>query len=209
MGAWVANYFSTEGERNQSDTIKLYLRDAHGRLYLTSKAWNNGDKMVYYFTSNVVTPSAKIYAGKDKVESMFAFPISQKIFMLIILDEDLIKYGLEEDVWFHADKLSSAHIYLRMKEGESWESINEEVLIDCAQLTKANSIEGVCVLSSKMRHVLLMKMAGNKKDNVTIIYTPWSNLKKDGSMAVGQVSFKNPKMVRTASCIKIPKMLKS
>jgi predicted ribosome quality control (RQC) complex YloA/Tae2 family protein len=54
----------------------------------------------------------------------------------------LIKYGLEEDIWFHADKLSSAHIYLRMKEGESWESINEEVLIDCAQLTKANSIEG-------------------------------------------------------------------
>lgn len=25
--------------------------------------------MVYYFTSNVVTPSASIYAGKDKVES--------------------------------------------------------------------------------------------------------------------------------------------
>ncbi|KAF8863501.1 DUF814-domain-containing protein [Acephala macrosclerotiorum] len=117
--------------------------------------------MVYYFTSNVVTPSASIYVGKDKVEN-----------------EDLIKYGLEEDVWFHADKLSSAHIYLRMKEGENWESINEEVLTDLAQLTKANSIEG------------------NKKDNVTIIYTPWSNLKKDGSMAIGQVGFKNPKMVK-------------
>lgn len=37
--------------------------------------------------------------------------------------------------------------------------------------------------------------AGNKKDNVTIIYTPWANLKKDGSMAVGQVSFKDPKKV--------------
>jgi hypothetical protein len=36
---------------------------------------------------------------------------------------------------------------------------------------------------------------GNKKDNVTIIYTPWSNLKKDGSMAVGQVGFKDPKKV--------------
>lgn len=64
-------------------------------------------------------------------------------------DEDLIKYGLEEDVWFHADKLSSAHIYLRMKEGESWESINEGVLTDCAQLTKANSIEGASSLSPK------------------------------------------------------------
>lgn len=36
---------------------------------------------------------------------------------------------------------------------------------------------------------------GNKKDNITIIYTPWSNLKKDGSMAVGQVSFKDNKKV--------------
>jgi phage protein D len=37
---------------------------------------------------------------------------------------------------------------------------------------------------------------GNKKDNITIIYTPWSNLKKDGSMAVGQVSFKDNKKVK-------------
>jgi len=29
--------------------------------------------MVYYFTSNVVTPSASIYAGKDKVESKLSF----------------------------------------------------------------------------------------------------------------------------------------
>lgn len=50
--------------------------------------------------------------------------------------------------------------------------------MDLAQLTKANSIEG------------------NKKDNVTVIYTPWSNLKKDGSMAAGQVSFKDPRKVK-------------
>ncbi|KAG9236202.1 hypothetical protein BJ875DRAFT_503501 [Amylocarpus encephaloides] len=117
--------------------------------------------MVYYFTSNVVEPGAFLYVGKDKVEN-----------------EDLIKYGLEEDVWFHADKLSSAHVYLRVNEGETWETIPQDVLIDCAQLTKANSIEG------------------NKKDNVTIIYTPWSNLKKDGSMATGQVSFKDNKKVK-------------
>jgi hypothetical protein len=59
-----------------------------------------------------------------------------------IIDEELIKYGLEEDVWFHVDKLSSAHIYLRMNEGETWESIPTDLLNDCAQLTKANSIEG-------------------------------------------------------------------
>ena len=50
--------------------------------------------------------------------------------------------------------------------------------MDLGQLTKANSIEG------------------NKKDNITVIYTPWSNLKKDGSMAVGQVSFKDNKKVK-------------
>jgi len=79
---------------------------------------------------------------------------------------------------FHVDKLSSAHIYLRLREGEAWDAIPEDLLADLGQLTKANSIEG------------------NKKDNVTVIYTPWSNLRKDGSMAVGQVSFKDQRKVR-------------
>ncbi|KAI5928267.1 coiled-coil domain-containing protein 25 [Camillea tinctor] len=117
--------------------------------------------MVYYFTSNVVDPPAFVYVGKDKFEN-----------------EELIKYGWEEDVWFHVDKLSSAHIYLRLREGDTWEDIPKDLLTDLAQLTKANSIEG------------------NKKDNITIIYTPWSNLKKDGSMAAGQVSFKDQRRVK-------------
>lgn len=117
--------------------------------------------MVYYFTSNVVSPPAFIYVGKDKVEN-----------------EELIKYGWDEDVWFHVDNLSSAHIYVRLRDGETWDNIPEELLKDCAQLTKANSIEG------------------NKKNNITVIYTPWSNLKKDGSMAVGQVGFKDNKKVK-------------
>ncbi|KAI9854097.1 MAG: hypothetical protein M1824_000609 [Vezdaea acicularis] len=108
--------------------------------------------MVYYFSSNTVTPAAFIYVGKDKVE----------------------RYVID----FHVDKLSSAHIYLRMNEGSGWDAIPPELLTDCAQLTKANSIEG------------------NKKDNQTIIYTPWSNLKKDGSMAVGQVGFHDQKKVK-------------
>lgn len=43
---------------------------------------------------------------------------------------------------FHVDNLSSAHVYLRLNEGDSWENIPRDLLIDCAQLTKANSIEG-------------------------------------------------------------------
>jgi hypothetical protein len=43
---------------------------------------------------------------------------------------------------FHVDNLSSAHIYLRLPEGESWDAVPDELLEDCAQLTKANSIDG-------------------------------------------------------------------
>ncbi|OAA67897.1 DUF814 domain containing protein [Niveomyces insectorum RCEF 264] len=127
--------------------------------------------MVYYFTSTAVDPPAFIYVGKDKFEN-----------------EELIRFGWEEDVClhvyiylsfkFHVDKLSSAHIYLRLPEGQTWDAIPADLVTDLAQLTKANSIEG------------------NKKDNVTVIYTPWSNLKKDGSMAVGQVSFHDQRKVK-------------
>lgn len=99
---------------------------------------------------------------------------------------------------FHVDNLSSAHIYVRLREGETWDDIPEELLKDCAQLTKANSIEGdmlpVFHDISLRQHSL--SLAGNKKNNITVIYTPWSNLKKDGSMAVGQVGFKDNKKVK-------------
>ncbi len=62
-------------------------------------------------------------------------------------DEELIKYGWDEDIWFHVDNLSSAHIYVRLPEGEDWEKITPELLVDCAQLTKANSIEGECYMA--------------------------------------------------------------
>lgn len=51
------------------------------------------------------------------------------------------------------------------------------LLDDLAQLVKANSIEG------------------NKKDNQQIIYTPWSNIKKTGDLAVGTVTFHNERKV--------------
>jgi hypothetical protein len=59
-----------------------------------------------------------------------------------LIDEELIKYGWDEDVWFHVDNLSSAHIYVRLRDGEKWDGIAQDLLTDCAQLTKANSIEG-------------------------------------------------------------------
>ncbi|XP_030801191.1 coiled-coil domain-containing protein 25 isoform X1 [Camarhynchus parvulus] len=120
--------------------------------------------MVFYFTSNAAAAVYTIYMGKDKYEN-----------------EDLIKYGWPEDVWFHVDKLSSAHVYLRLHQGQSMDDIPKEVLSDCAHLVKANSIQG-CKLSS-----------------VTVVYTPWSNLRKTPDMDVGQIGFHRSKDVRSVT----------
>ena len=62
--------------------------------------------MVFYYTSNVVDPHATIYVGKDKFESRFpgwkTVAKDQSIEMLteLHLDEELIKYGWDEDVWY-------------------------------------------------------------------------------------------------------------
>ncbi|RDA90620.1 hypothetical protein CP533_2784 [Ophiocordyceps camponoti-saundersi (nom. inval.)] len=149
--------------------------------------------MVYYFTSNVVDPPATIYVGKDKFEN-----------------EDLIKFGWNQDVWvrredasldamvlwltathhqFHVDKLSSAHVYLRMQDGQTWDTIDDNLITDLAQLTKANSIEGT-------HHSLTYLSPAQSHDNIAIVYTPWSNLKKTDAMEVGQVSYKDQREVK-------------
>jgi hypothetical protein len=46
----------------------------------------------------------------------------QSLFLLVcncgilyhVSDEELLKWGWPEDVWFHVDKVSSAHVYLRL-----------------------------------------------------------------------------------------------
>lgn len=92
--------------------------------------------------------------GKDKYEN-----------------EELIKYGLPEDVWFHVDNLSSAHVYLRQKEGEKLDDISPTLLHECGQLVKANSIEG------------------SKLKSVYVVYTRWRNLKKTNAMEVGAIGY--------------------
>jgi len=101
-------------------------------------------------------------------------------------NEELIRYGWPEDVWFHVDDLSSAHVYLRLKKGQTPKDIPPDVLEDCAQIVKANSIQG------------------SKQDNVTVIYTLWSNLKKSGDMEIGQVGFHDEKQVYK---VKVPKKI--
>ncbi|KAL5786202.1 hypothetical protein ACOSQ2_008594 [Xanthoceras sorbifolium] len=118
--------------------------------------------MVFYFKARPEAGDYTIFMGLDKYEN-----------------EELIRYGFPEDIWFHVDKMSSAHVYLRLHKSQTIDDISEGVLEDCAQLVKANSIQG------------------NKVNNIDVVYTPWSNLKKTASMDVGQVGFHNSKMVRT------------
>jgi len=43
---------------------------------------------------------------------------------------------------FHVDKMSSAHVYVRLHKGQTMDDMSEALLEDCAQLVKANSIQG-------------------------------------------------------------------
>jgi hypothetical protein len=131
---------------------------------------------MFWFTASDGT---KLFLGKDKFEN-----------------EELIRHGWPEDVWFHVDGLSSAHVYARINprsvDGDAGgngggggaaravtlDDVSDDAIRDCGQLVKANSIEGC------------------KKASVTVIYTLWSNLKKDGSMATGAVSFHDDRAVR-------------
>ncbi|KAL4579482.1 hypothetical protein LXL04_015630 [Taraxacum kok-saghyz] len=128
--------------------------------------------MVFYFKARPEAGDYTIFMGLDKFEN-----------------EELIKYGFPEDIWFHVDKMSSAHVYLRMRKGQTIDDISEGLLEDCVQLVKANSIQG--------NDYIIVYMTGNKVNNIDVVYTPWQNLKKTPSMDVGQVGFHNNKSVRT------------
>ncbi|CDO91791.1 unnamed protein product [Kluyveromyces dobzhanskii CBS 2104] len=109
-----------------------------------------------------------IVTGKDKFEN-----------------DLLIKYGYKEQhlQWFHADKYSSGHIYLKLEPDEkALEDVPREVLLDCLQLCKSESIQG------------------NKLSQCTIVTTPWHNLRKSGYMKPGEVSYKSMKSLRKIEC---------
>jgi hypothetical protein len=42
-----------------------------------------------------------------------------------------------------------------MNEDDTWDKIPEDLLTDCAQLTKANSIEGILFVPISGKHVIL------------------------------------------------------
>ena len=121
--------------------------------------------MVFFFVS-AIDPDVIIYMGKDKYEN-----------------EDLLRWAWpDKDIWFHVEDLSSAHVYLRLKEPvESIDDISDEIIQECAQLTKANSI------------------AGCKKASCGINYTWAKNLKKTIGLEVGAVTLHSHKAVKRIS----------
>lgn len=50
---------------------------------------------------------------------------------------------------------------------------------------------------------VVVHSAGNKLNNLDVVYTPWYNLRKTPSMDVGQVGFHNSKLVRVSGSISL------
>lgn len=72
----------------------------------------------------------------------------------------------------------------------SYDEIPKEIIQECAQLTKANSIEGC------------------KKKGLQVIYTWATNLYKNADMATGAVSFHDDKLVKKLHVEKDNDMIK-
>lgn len=134
--------------------------------------------MVFFFKSR---DGWDIYMGTDKYEN-----------------DKLIQHSFPNDIWFHVDEVSSAHVYLRLDfdrlapSGEAYtiDNIPSGTLEDCVQLVKANSI------------------SGHKMPTVTVIYTYVSNLRKDiQHMDVGTVGFHNEKDVHRVQHVSTDKMI--
>lgn len=138
--------------------------------------------MVYFFTASVTADDDEfglaepekhtIYMGKDKFEN-----------------DPLIHKSHPKNLWFHVDKHSSAHLYLQLsteQQNVKFEDLRlSELLLDqIAQLTKANLIKA------------------NKLNNISIIYTPVDNLRSDGLLDTGTVTFVNPQKLRRVHVVK-------
>ncbi|CAI4049787.1 hypothetical protein SUVZ_13G2650 [Saccharomyces uvarum] len=126
--------------------------------------------MVYFYESKPTEYSVpyQIITGRDKFEN-----------------DLLIKWSYKElnYIWFHADKYSSGHIYLKLNENEKTiDDVPQEVINDCLQLCKSESIQG------------------NKLPQCTILITPWHNLRKSKAMNPGEVSFKSLRQCRKMEC---------
>lgn len=158
--------------------FRKYCNGFQNTTLLTLYSTHFSPAMVYFFKAKVTdgelgdlgfddaSSEHIIYMGKDKYEN-----------------DPLIRKSHPKNLWFHVDKHSSAHLYLQLSSEQQRTNfdklkVDEDLLMQIAQLTKANSIKA------------------NKLNNITIIYTPVENLKTDGLMDTGTVTFVNPQKVK-------------
>ena len=80
-----------------------------------------------------------LYMGRDKIEN-----------------EDLIKFGWPNDVWFHVSNLSSAHVYLRMPEGMSIRQIPERQIQERTEQAHWKAFVRSAMLTSRSLTCLLL-----------------------------------------------------
>lgn len=161
--------------------------------------------MVFYYTSR---GGYHIYMGRDKFEN-----------------EKLIQWGWPEDVWFHVDDMSSAHVYLRLKEvrprpragwnlahlvyalwfvqGDTIDTIDPEALYDCCQLVKVlwRPRCFVCVTTHRDRLAWLLTLQANsikgcKASSVKIVRTVQPTCRLPAA-GIGQFSSPHVRQVYT------------
>uniref|UniRef100_A0A0D9ZVV0 NFACT RNA-binding domain-containing protein n=1 Tax=Oryza glumipatula TaxID=40148 RepID=A0A0D9ZVV0_9ORYZ len=103
--------------------------------------------MVFYFKVRPEAGDYTIFMGLDKFEN-----------------EDLIKYGFPEDIWFHVDKMSSAHVYLRLNKGQTMDDISEETYCreEMERLEKEKQAE-IRSYKNLMNLMVQEKMTSNKQ----------------------------------------------
>ncbi|CAI5121417.1 ANM_HP_G0221950.mRNA.1.CDS.1 [Saccharomyces cerevisiae] len=136
--------------------------------------------MVYFYESKPTEYSTpyQIVMGKDKFEN-----------------DLLIKWSYRElnYVWFHADKYSSGHVYLKLRPNEKTiDDIPQEVICDCLQLCKSESIQG------------------NKMPQCTILITPWHTEKntkktKNGDFFVNYIESNRSNLIEEEKLRKVAK----
>nr|CAG8446037.1 12712_t:CDS:10 [Entrophospora candida] len=100
------------------------------------------------------------------LQSLILFMISPPGILIISRTniEDFLNWALLEYellgsylLPFHADKISSAHVYLRLRSEQKWDNIPLDLLNDLGQLVKANSIQG-----------MVKKFQAGNKENVIL-----------------------------------------
>ena len=96
-------------------------------------------------------------------------------------------------------------MYLRLQKDQRLEDVSPATIMECAQLVKANSIEGCKLkevyvgainMSLYFLRILFLLVAPNIASISILVYTRWRNLLKTASMEVGQVGFHDKTKVK-------------